>query len=100
MGLDANFNYKVMASEEIQDFRKFYELQDLMCDIWCKQNPDKEPDDFNCQELEITEDILKQIKELAKTVKDPFDKSKLWTAIGGIEMHLSEGTKVYYWNWY
>ena len=69
MGLDMYF-YRGHAEEnhQIFYFRKHADLHGFLLEIWRSMNPKKTSDEFNCEEFEITNEILHSIENECKNL--------------------------------
>lgn len=61
MGLDQYVQRVTKKTEELYYWRKFGELQNLLCKIY--QRETGKTDDFNCQDLVLTETICDEVIE-------------------------------------
>ena len=114
MGLDMYF-YRGHTEEnhQIFYFRKHSDLHGFLMDIWLSMNPDKSRDDFNCEELEITKEILDSIENECKNWTHKKYNGFFWGSsydvdwertedelIPLLKEELKNGNKVYYFPWW
>ena len=90
-------------------FRKHSDLHGFLMNIWLMNNPEKDNDDFNCEIMEITEDILNLLKDECSKKEHIHYSGFFWGSsyetdwndtenklIPIIEEELNKGNKVYY----
>ena len=109
MGLDSNFINE--EGESIAYFRKHADLHGFLADVWARETG-RNPAEFNCEDLEITKDIL---DELSRFVHGPHNKhysgffwgasdDSKWEdtkeALRLVEAELDAGRKVYFHSWW
>ena len=114
MGLDMYFYRNSVSSEnQIYYFRKHADFHGFLMKIWCSLNPEKDSDDFNCDVLEITEEILEQIEKECKNKEHIHYHGFFWgnsydedwemtekELIPIIRKEFENGNKVYYTPWW
>lgn len=100
------------AGNKIHSQGKIPSIQKYFCNLWCLKT--KRPvEDFNCQELEITNEILNDLEIKTKNKEldisdSPFfsGKHQEWhyidieTAIRKAREEMNLGNKIYYSCWY
>lgn len=114
MGLDMYFHRgHAKENDEIFYFRKHSDLHGFLTDIWLSINPGKNSEDFNCEELEITKEIVDAIEIECKNLTHKKYSRFFWGSsydadwertkeklIPLLRNELNEGNKVYYMPWW
>ena len=111
MGLDMFFCDD--SGNEIQYFRKHSDLHGWLQDEWLKTQPkDTDPDEFNCTDFPITQEILDGMKELCEQDEHEHYSGFFWgeskdsdweetkELCKNIQNRLDNGESVIYRSWW
>lgn len=116
MGLDQYVQRITKKTEQLYFWRKFGELQNLLCEVYQRETGNT--DDFNCQELTLTEAICDEVITALTTWSMPdhqgffFDQSNAkdkefiddaiekWKQIKTEVQNVSSDEEIIYFAWY
>ena len=112
MGLDMYFNARNKdgkQDETIYYFRKHSDLNGWLQDKWLEEDYTRDPEDFNCDMLQITEDIVNELEEYINNGKFERYSGFFWgqstlydweetkeNLIPILREYLREGYEIYY----
>ena len=113
MGLDMYFcrGNSLNEESELFYFRKHSDLHGFLMNIWLSLNKNRYGNDFNCEYLEITKEILKSLEEecnktlhqrysgffWGRSTIEQWEETRL-ELIPILYKELNEGNKVYYYS--
>ena len=110
VGEDGVFRREEVPLAQLHYWRKHSDLEGYMSSIWHEQNPGK--GDFNCEFLELTEDIINEVIELSQTKGfseasgfgwgQTYDEDHEVTiqAMQKALKYMKDGYKVFYSSWW